>query len=127
MTMQRIDLNPEKNWTFATCVVAGDFVFTAHTGGIVDDDGNLLKTVAEQTEQSFRNLEKALAAAGATLEDVVKTTVYLKDIAHFHEMRQAYRRQFLPERGYPARMTATTEFVSPDCLVLIGAVAYKPK
>ena len=127
MTLKRIDLNPERNWTFATCVVAGDFIYTAHTGGIVDDDGNLLKTVAEQTEQSFRNLEKTLAAAGAALEDVVKTTVYLKDIADFHEMREVYRRQFSPEAGYPARMTATTDFVSPECLVLIEAVAFKPK
>ena len=127
MTIQRIDLNPEKNWTFATCVVAGDFVYTAHTGGIVDDEGNLLKTVGEQTEQTFRNLERTLAAAGAALEDVVKTTVYLKDIQDFHEMREVYRHQFSPERGYPARMTATTQFVSPECLVLIEAVAYKPK
>jgi 2-iminobutanoate/2-iminopropanoate deaminase len=127
MTIRRIDLNPEKNWTFATCVVAGDFVFTAHTGGIVDDDSNLLTTVDAQTEQTFRNLEKTLAAAGATLDDVVKTTVYLKDIADFHEMREAYRRQFSPDTGYPARMTATTAFVSPDCLVLIEAVAYKPR
>jgi 2-iminobutanoate/2-iminopropanoate deaminase len=127
VTIKRIDLNPEKNWTFATCVIAGDFVYTSHTGGIVDDEGNLLKTVEEQTEQSFRNLEKTLAAAGATLADVVKTTVYLKDIADFHKMREVYRQQFSPERGYPARMTATTEFVSPDCLVLMEAVAYKPR
>jgi 2-iminobutanoate/2-iminopropanoate deaminase len=127
VTIQRIDLNPEKNWTFATCVVAGDWVFTSHTGGIVDDEGTLLKTVEEQTDQTFRNLEKTLAAAGATLDDVVKTTVYLKDIADFHEMREVYRRQFSPDTRYPARMTATTEFVSPECLVLIEAVAYRPR
>jgi len=123
--IRRIDLNPERNWTFSTCVVAGDLIFTSHTAGIWDDDGKLLETVAEQTEQCFRNLERTLQAAGAVLDDVVKTTVYLRDLAGFHEMRETYRRQF--SDGYPARMTATTEFLDDECLVMIEAVAYKPR
>jgi 2-iminobutanoate/2-iminopropanoate deaminase len=124
-TIEKVDLNPERNWTFSTYVRAGDFVYTSHTVGLVDDDGKRLETVAEQTEQSFRNLEKTLRAAGATLEDVVKTTVYLRDLGGFHEMRETYRRQFAA--GYPARMTATTDFIDSTCLVMIEAVAYKPR
>ena len=123
--IEKVDLNPDMNWTFSTYVRAGDFVYTSHTAGMVDDDGKRLETVAEQTEQSFRNLEKTLQAAGATLDDVVKTTVYLRDLGDFHEMRETYRRQ--TAAGYPARMTATTDFIDATCLVMIEAVAYKPR
>ena len=123
--IQWIDLNPEMDWTFSTCVVAGDFCYTSHTAGMADDEGKALETVGEQTEQCFRNLERTLEAAGATLDDVVKTTVYMRDLAHFHEMRETYRRQF--SNGYPARMTATTDFIPEKCLVMIEAVAYVPK
>ena len=123
--IEKVDLNPDRNWTFSTYVRAGDFVYTSHTVGITDGEGRRLETVAEQTEQTFRNLEKTLQAAGATLDDVVKTTVYLRDLGDFHEMRETYRRQFTA--GYPARMTATTDFIDSTCLVMIEAVAYKPR
>jgi len=123
--IEKVDLNPDRNWTFSTYVRAGDFVYTSHTVGITDGEGRRLETVAEQTEQTFRNLEKTLQAAGATLDDVVKTTVYLGDLGDFHEMRETYRRQFTA--GYPARMTATTDFIDSTCLVMIEAVAYKPR
>jgi enamine deaminase RidA (YjgF/YER057c/UK114 family) len=100
--------HPDRNWTFSTYVRADDLIFASHTGGIADEHGRPLETVPEQTEQAFRNLEKTLRAAGAALDDVVKTTVYLADIADFSEMREAYRKQF--SNGYPARMTATTDF-----------------
>jgi len=125
MTVERIDLNPEMKWTFSTYVIAGDFIYTSHLGALVDDGGNKLMDVAGQTDQCFRNMKRVLETAGATLNDVVKTTVYLKDLKDFHEMREVYRHQFTD--GYPARMTATTEFIEPDCLVMIEAVAYKPR
>ena len=126
MPIQHIDLNPERNWTFSTCVVAGDFVYTSHTVGISDDQGVLLESVEAQTEQTFKNLARTLAAAGAALEDIVQTTVYLRDLDDFHAMREAYRQQFKPG-AYPTRMTATSDFLSADCKVMIVAVVYKPK
>ena len=125
MTIQHIDLHPEQNWTFSTCVVAGDFVYTSHTVGMTDDQGVLLESVEAQTEQTFKNLARTLAAAGASIEDIVQTTVYLRDLSDFHAMREAFRRQFKPG-AYPTRMTATSEFLSAECKVMIVAVAYKP-
>jgi enamine deaminase RidA (YjgF/YER057c/UK114 family) len=60
------------------------------------------------------------------MTDIVQTTVYLRDLADFHAMREAYRRQFKPG-AYPTRMTATSEFLAGDCKVMIVAVAYKPR
>jgi 2-iminobutanoate/2-iminopropanoate deaminase len=125
MTIERIDLNPGLGFAFSSCVVAGDFVFTAHQGGFLDEDGNSLESIEEQTEQSFRNLERALKAAGASLNDVIKTTVLLKRAEDFPKMNAVYRRQFT--EGYPARVTITSDFVDPQCLIQIEAVAYKPK
>jgi 2-iminobutanoate/2-iminopropanoate deaminase len=125
MTIKRIDLSdPEWGFTFSTCVVAGDFIFTSHIAGHRDEERNGLETIEEQTEQCFRNLERALEAAGASLDDVVKTTVYLKTLEDFHGMREVYRRQF--SDGYPARMTATSEFLDAEIRVMIEAVAYRP-
>ena len=124
MPIQHIDLNPDRNWTFSTCVVAGDLVYTSHTGGMTDDQGVPLESVEEQTVQAFKNLARALAAAGARLEDVVQTTVYLRTLDDFHAMREAFRAQFEPG-AYPTRMTATSDFLEPHCKVMIVAVAYK--
>ena len=119
-----IDLNdPENRSTFSSCTVAGDFIFTSHIGGFLDDQGNVLEGVAPQTAQCFSNLKDILAAAGATLDDVVKVTVYLKDPLDFEEMREVYRQMFT--KGYPARMTATSRFVDPRCRIQIEAIAYK--
>ena len=91
----------------------------------MDEEGNWPESVEEQTEHCFRRLERTLEAAGATLSDVVKMTVYLKNIEDFGKMKEVYGRQFTD--GYPARMTATSEFIDPEILVMIEAVAYKPR
>lgn len=60
-------------------------------------------SVASQTEQVFANLRAVLAAAGASLDRVVKTTVFLADMADFAEMNEVYARHFADHR--PARAT----------------------
>ncbi len=126
MTIKRIDLSePESHHTYSSCVVAGDFVFTSHITGFFDDQGNLVEGVPGQAAQCFQNLSAILAAAGATLADVVKVTVYLKNINDFEAMREVYRGVF--SDGYPARMTATSKFFDPRCRLQIDAVAYNPQ
>ena len=74
--------------------------------------------------QSVKNLKAVLEHAGASLEDVVQTTVWLRDLGDFGGMRETVRQWFTD--GYPARMTATTDFLDPRCLVMIEAVAHRP-
>lgn len=122
-----IVLNPkEYNFTFSSCVKAGDFIFSSHHAGFLDEKGKIIKGIEAQTERCLRNLAKTLAAAGASLDDVVKTTVLLRNADDFAKMREVYRRHF--KEGYPAR----TGFVNTDlldlaCLIQIEALAYKPK
>jgi 2-iminobutanoate/2-iminopropanoate deaminase len=126
MTVKRIDLNnPDWGFTFSSCVIAGDFVFTSHHGGYDFEGGQWPGSIKEQTEQCFRNLRRTLEAAGVTLDDVIKTTVFLKNAGDFAKMREIYRRVFTD--GYPARSGLITEFLDPECLIQIEAIAYKPR
>jgi 2-iminobutanoate/2-iminopropanoate deaminase len=125
MTIEKIDLNPEFGFAFSSCVVAGDYVYTSHHSGFQYEEGTWPKSVAEQTEECFRKLERTLQAAGVTLKDVVKTTVLLKNAGDFPEMNKVYRRQFTD--GYPARTGMVTGFLDAECRVQIEAVAYKPR
>lgn len=104
-------------------VRAGDFVFVS--GQVpVGEDGSLVGgTVEAQTQQVLRNVEKALALAGATLADVVKTTVWLEDARDFPAFNKVYA-SFFPDAP-PARSTVESRLMA-DIKVEIEAVAYKP-
>jgi 2-iminobutanoate/2-iminopropanoate deaminase len=77
--------------------------------------------VAEQTEQALRNLAAVLRGAGLTLADVVKTTVYLADMADFGAMNEVYSRHFASDP--PARTTIAAAGLPKDARVEIEAVA----
>ena len=77
--------------------------------------------VAEQTEQVFRNLKAVLAAAGKSFDDVVKSNVYLSDMAHFAAMNAVYASHF--SAPYPARTTVAVRELPKSCLVEIDVVA----
>jgi reactive intermediate/imine deaminase len=108
---------------YSPVVVAGELVFTAgqvamnRTGTIVDGG------VAEQTEQVLRNVAACLAAAGCGMDDVVKTTVFLTDLADFPAFNEVYAQHF--SRPYPARSTVQVRLAA-GLLVEIEAVARRP-
>lgn len=81
-------------------------------------------TVAEQTERVVKNLQAVLAAAGCGLADVVKTTVYLTDLATFSEMNDVYRAYF--REPFPARSTIQVAALPKGARVEIEAVARVP-
>ena len=107
-------------WAGKRLYLSGQTPLDPSTGGLVQGD------IRKQTEQCFRNLEKTLQAAGATLSDVVKMTVLIRNPADFQKMDDVYKRQFAD--GYPARITTIVAgFLEPKLLIQIDAVAYKPK
>jgi len=104
-------------------VRAGDFV---HVSGQVpvDADGRVVAGgIVEQTEQVMRNLEAALALAGCSLADVVKTQVFLEDARDFAAFNQVYAKFFPTDP--PARTTVEARLMI-DIKVEIEAIAYKP-
>jgi 2-iminobutanoate/2-iminopropanoate deaminase len=103
-------------------LIANGFLFTAGqvaldpaTGSVVAGD------VAAQTEQVLKNLTAILAAAGATWGDVVKTTVYLQNMADFGAFNEVYGRVLGTHR--PARSTVGVSGLPRGVLVEIDAVA----
>jgi 2-iminobutanoate/2-iminopropanoate deaminase len=103
-------------------IVAGNFLFTAGqialdpaTGQIVQGD------VTAQTERVLKNLAAVLDSAGTSWADVVKTTVYLQDMADFPRVNEVYGRMIGDAR--PARSTVQVAGLPRGVLVEIDAVA----
>ena len=82
------------------------------------------KDIAEQTDQVLRNLDAVVCAAGATLSDVVKTTVYLADINDFDNMNGVYEKYF-PDPA-PARAAVEVSRLPKDALIEIDAILVIP-
>ena len=94
---------------------AGQIALDPATGSIVEGD------VAVQTRRVLANLEAILAAAGATWNDVVKTTVFLHDMGDFAKVNQIYAEAFGSAR--PARSTVQVSALPRGVLVEIDAIA----
>ena len=106
---------------YSQAVCANGFVFVS--GQIpLDASGKLVEgDIAVQTEQVMKNLSAVLAAAGSALGNVVKTTVYLKDMNDFARMNEVYARYFTAEQ--PARATVEVSRLPKDVRVEIDLVA----
>ena len=121
--IEKVDLNPDYNFTFSTYVRAGDFIFTSHHGGY---NQGKTSTIEEQTELCLQRPGATLEKAGATLDDVVQENIYLKAPKCFQRFRNVFRRQF--KNGYPARSSIiSVDFLDDECLMQMDAVAYKPE
>src|SRR2546425_877965 len=85
------DAAPKAIGPYSQAIALDGFVFTAGQVALDPKSGDLVgRTTAEQTEQVITNLQAVLSAAGATLASVVKTTVYLADMADFAQMNEVY-------------------------------------
>ena len=80
--------------------------------------------IAEQTRQSLTNVKHVLEAAGAGMDTVLKTTVFLSDMNNFAAMNQVYG-EFFEEGSYPARSAVEVARLPKDALVEIEAIALK--
>lgn len=79
--------------------------------------------VAEQTEQSFKNISSILAEAGLTTANIVKTTVFLADMSLFAEMNAVYATYF--DGDFPARSAVAVKALPKDALVEIECIAVR--
>jgi len=108
---------------FSSAVRAGDYIFVSGSGGFVDKDGRELKGIEAQTKQCLENIKQVLEAAGSSLSDVVKTTIFLVNTSDFTQMNEVYKKYFSKDR--PARSTVVTGLVRSDMLIEIECIAYK--
>jgi 2-iminobutanoate/2-iminopropanoate deaminase len=118
----RTDRAPAAIGPYSQAVDAGDFVFVAGQVPIVPAEGKIVaERVAGQTRQVLENIKEILAAAGLGLENVVKTTVFLRSMGDFREMNEVYAAYFANDP--PARATVEVAGLPLGALVEIEAVA----
>jgi 2-iminobutanoate/2-iminopropanoate deaminase len=107
---------------YSPIVRAGDWLVTAGQVGIGGDGGLVDGGIQSQTHQALRNVEALLHQEGSSLEDVVKTTVFLKDIDDWPAMNEAYVEVMGDSR--PARSAFAVAALPLGALVEIEAWAY---
>ena len=113
---------PKAIGPYSQAIAIDSLVFTAGQVALDPKGGELVgRTTAEQTEQVFANLKAVLAAAGTSLARVVKTTVYLADMADFAQMNEVYAKHFGSHK--PARSTVQAAGLPKNARVEIDVIA----
>lgn len=116
------DKAPKAIGPYSVAVQTGNLVFTSGQLGLDPATGSLVSGGIEaETRQSLTNLRHVLADAGSGLERVVKTTVFLKDMAEFTKMNAVYAEFFT--KNLPARSTVQAAALPKGGTVEIEAVA----
>jgi 2-iminobutanoate/2-iminopropanoate deaminase len=106
---------------YSQAIKAGKFLFASGQLGLVPATGNLAEGIEGQTRQALSNIQAVLAEAGATVADVVKTTIFLADMAHFATVNALYGEVF--EHEPPARSTVQVAALPKGGLVEIEIIA----
>jgi len=118
------DKAPTAVGPYSQAVAVGQFVFTAGQLAIDPQTGQLIRGgIAEQTRQVLRNLAAVLEAADSSLDKVVKTTIFLSDMADFQNVNRVYE-EFFPSAP-PARSTIEVSRLPLEALIEIEAIAVK--
>ena len=109
---------------YSRVVVAGPLIFVAGTTATVDGQVVCVGDAHGQAIQALRNIENALASAGASLADVVQTQMFVTDISRWEEVARAHRELFADVMPVTA-MVGVAALIDPEMLVEVQAVAYK--
>jgi 2-iminobutanoate/2-iminopropanoate deaminase len=113
---------PFQGAPYSQAIKAGGFVFVSGQLGLASGASEMVgSTIGEQTEQVFDNLEAILTEAGSSLDRIVKTTVFLADLADFQGMNEVYARR--AGDPPPARSTIEVAGLPSGALVELEAIA----
>ncbi len=116
------DQAPAAIGPYEQAIDVGGFLFTSGQIALDPATGNFLEgTIEEETELVIKNLEAILIAGGRTLQDVVKTTVYLTDLGHFGRVNQVYGKFFGESK--PARACVQVAALPKGAKIEMDAIA----
>lgn len=108
---------------YSQAVEVNGFVYTSGQIPINPYTGEIPASIEEQTEQVFKNLKAVLEEAGSSLCNVVKATVFLKDMNHFGTVNNIYSSAFVSNKVLPARSAIEVARLPKDVLVEIEVIA----
>ena len=124
MNIQGIKTQPDpyQPYLLSQAIKSGPFVFISGQAGY-DDDGNIVQGgFSAQGEQAFQNLNRALTAAGSSLENVVKVTIFVTDMEQFSHVVDLRRKYF--SAPYPAdSIVEIKALYTPEAMIEIEAIA----
>lgn len=116
---------PESIGPFSQGIIQDNTIYVSGQGPIDPDTGDVVgATPGEQTQQTLENIEAILDAAGASLADIVKTTVYVNDMRYYDEVNEIYGE--LLSEPYPARSAVEVVKLPVDIDVEIEVTAAAP-
>jgi len=119
------DAAPKAIGPYEQAIRCGGFVFTSGQIALDPKTSRLIEGgIAQQTEQVLKNLKSVLEAAGSSLDQVVKATVFLKNMGDFQAMNEVYGRYLGIAK--PARSTVAVAELPKDALVEIDLIALAP-
>jgi len=106
---------------YSQAIDAGSFVFISGQIPVDPSTGAIAEGIKAQTAQSITNIKAILEAAGLTIDNVVKTTVFLADMAMFADMNEVYAQHFTAP--FPARSAVAVRELPKQVLVEIEVIA----
>ena len=126
MTKKVLDVPNAPKYPFSPAIRAGDYIFVSGQGGFQDPEtGKAIKGIEAQTRQCLENMKQIVEAAGSSLDDVVKVTIFLGNVSDYAKMNEVYQSYFPNE--LPARSAAVTGLVIPNMLIEMECIAYSPQ
>ncbi|RDI54574.1 RidA family protein [Nocardia mexicana] len=123
--IERIATTPDwyEPYKISQAIRAGGVLYVSGQAGIDERGRTVEGGFREQGRQAFRNIERVLAAAGATLDDVVKVTIMVRDMAAHLGQVIELREEFLSE-PYPAdTLLEVSSLAQPDWLIEVDVIA----
>lgn len=104
--------------------IFGNLIFTSGQVPLDPETGNIVgTTIEEQTEQALKNVQAILEEAGSSMQNVLKTTVFIKNMNDFAAMNAVYAKYFT-EGSFPSRSAVEVARLPKDVLVEIETIAY---
>ena len=115
---------PEPIGPYNQAIEAGEFIFLSGQIGIDVDTGELInENIQAETNQVMRNIESVLKASNRNFDNVVKSTIFLKDLNDFSTVNEVYSKYF-KNKISPARETVEVARLPKDANVEISVIAY---
>jgi len=123
MKKEVINISGAPNLPFSSAVKADNYIFVSGQVGHTDEKGNRIDDIEGQTRRCMDQIAKILEKAGASMQDVVKVTIFLGNVSDYQKMNDVYKSYFPSEP--PARSTVIAGLAIPGMLVEIDCIACK--
>ena len=123
--IEKVDGVPAPRAPYSTYTRAGNLIFVAGQVAMDPQTQETPVSFAAQLHLILKNLKTILESAGSSLENILKTTVFLKDLANYSEYNEIYSQYF--KNGLPARSTVVADLVREDFLIEIETIAWTPE